>query len=140
MKAIESYVFKTRDGVREINEFISMRQLFTQARGVIHLTLGPSNQETLSSRIGDPPLLVGKRSFGRIAQGDLVKERLHMMNEQIEPNAYALYINGDGSSTFLECEAEACEPGKVIRPQDLPNELYRVRFAGSNSKSHFSNS
>ena len=88
----------------------------------------------MSSRVGDPPLLVGKRSFGRVAQGDVIKERLHLLNEQIEPNAYALYINGDGSSTFLECEAEVCEPGKAIRPQDLPNELYRVRFTGSNSK------
>lgn len=67
MKAIESYVFKPRDGVREINEFIPIRSLFSQGRGIIHLILGPSNQETMSARVGDPPLLIGKKSFGRIA-------------------------------------------------------------------------
>ncbi len=82
MKAIEGYVFKQADGLREINEFVSVGELFKGSKETIRLSLTPSNYETRNARIGDPPLLVGKHSFGRVVDGDRVKERLHFLNSR----------------------------------------------------------
>lgn len=101
---------------------------------MVRLSLATSNPETMTERVGDPLVFVGRTSFGRNVKEERPYEMHFQMHEPMEANAFALYMNGDGSATFLECEAQACEPGRSLSMALLPEELYRVRFVGSNSK------